>query len=503
MFVGFSGGRLSNSEMQPQSDVQLLRDYAKYGVESAFAEIVARHTDLVYSAASRQVFSPDLARDVTQSVFTDLARKASELSGKLPAEASLVGWLYRGTRFAARDLNRGELRRNQRERLAMEQLHPAPETSPDWEQLRPALDDAMAELDDAERDALLLRYFKNHDLRTVGATLGISDDAAQKRVSRALERLRELFAKRGIAAGASGLAAVVSANAIQAAPVGLALSVSAAATLTATTVATTIATHTTMHWINLNSAAAILTAALAAGSGTYLAKDHEAKALQREVQTMQSEKTALLAERDHALANAESNQAELAKLRENQNDLLRLRAEVAALRKESAELARLREEKRQLQAALRDAAETAAKSSTDQDNDPQRQVAIAKMNDAKLLVLGMMMFANDHQDQFPTDLSQTTNYWKRAEIQLTGTNNFELVLSGPWKSVPDPANTLAVREKDAFFVNGKWFKAYGFADGHSELKTEPKEGFVAWEKAHILSAPSVNSQTPPSQAGFR
>ena len=141
-------------EMQPPSDAQLLRAYADHGTESAFAKIVARHTDLVYSAALRQVYSPDLARDVTQSVFIDLARKARTVSATLSPEASLVGWLYRGTRFAARDLYRNETRRTQRERQAMEQLLSAPETAPDWKQLRPVLDDAMTEHDDTDRDTM-------------------------------------------------------------------------------------------------------------------------------------------------------------------------------------------------------------------------------------------------------------------------------------------------------------------------------------------------------------
>ena len=141
-------------EMHDQSDAQLLRTYAEHGEEADFAEIVSRHTDLVYSAALRQVYSSDFARDVTQSVFTDLARKARSVSATLSPEASLVGWLYRGTRFAARDLNRNEIRRTQRERQAMEQVHPTPETPPDWEHLRPTLDDAMSELDDTDRDAV-------------------------------------------------------------------------------------------------------------------------------------------------------------------------------------------------------------------------------------------------------------------------------------------------------------------------------------------------------------
>src|SRR5262249_10181067 len=92
----------------------------------------------------------------------------------------------------------------------------------EWDDVRPLLDDAMEGLDESDREALLLRYFKNQDLRAVGNALGVSDDAAQKRVSRALERLRENFAKRGVVTGASGLVMVVSANAVQAAPAGLA-----------------------------------------------------------------------------------------------------------------------------------------------------------------------------------------------------------------------------------------------------------------------------------------
>ncbi len=336
----FAGGCLIG-EMQPRSDAKLLRDYAERGLETAFAEIVARHTDLVYSAALRQVYSPDLARDVTQSVFTDLSRKAREVSFKLAPEASLVGWLYRGTRFAARDLNRGEIRRNQRERLAMEQLYPAPEPAPDWDQLRPALDDAMAELDDTERDALLLRYFKNHDLRTVGATLGISDDAAQKRVSRAVERLREFFAKRGITVGASGLAVVISANAVQAAPAGLALTISTAAALTGSTLATTATVTATkaLAMTALQKTTVTATIAVLAGAGIYEA--HQASKLRNQVQILQQQQALLTeqieqlqSERDNATNQVERLAEEMAKAKNNSSELLRLRGEITVLRQQ-------------------------------------------------------------------------------------------------------------------------------------------------------------------------
>jgi len=331
-------------EMHDQSDAQLLRNYAERGAEAAFAEIVARHTDLVYSAALRQVYSSDLARDVTQSVFTDLARKARTVSATLNPEASLVGWLYRGTRFAARDLYRNEARRTQRERQAMEQLHPAPETPLDWEQLRPALDDAMSELDDTDRDAVLHRYFKNHDLRTVGATLGISDDAAQKRVSRAVERLREFFAKRGVTVGAGGLAVVISANAVQAAPVGLALTISTAAALTGTTLATTATVTATkaIAMTALQKTIVAATIAVLAGTGIYEAR--QASQLREQVQMLQQQQAPLAEQIQQLQQEREESVRQLAMLREengqlNQNasELLRLRGQAALLRSNSQE----------------------------------------------------------------------------------------------------------------------------------------------------------------------
>ena len=108
------------------------------------------------------------------------------------------------------------------------------------------------------------------------------------------------------------------------------------------------------------------------------------------------------------------------------------------------------------------------------------------MQDAKLLVLGLLMYSSDNQDRLPTNFDQTSNYWTNAEHHLTGTNQFELVVQGSIKSIPNPSTTIAVREKEATLVDGKWVKAYGFIDGHSEYKLEPPEGFEAWEKQHMI-----------------
>jgi len=235
-------------EMHEQSDVKLLRDYAEDGHEAAFRELVTRHADLVYSSALRQVNSPDLAGDLAQGVFADLARKARLVAEQMAGGNSLAGWLHRSTRYAALNHRRDTRRRCINEREAMEQFLINSESVQDWEYIRPLLDEALDSLDDEDREALLLRYFKNQDFRAIGLALGISDDTAQKRASRAVERLRKFFSKRNITIGASGLVMLVSANAVQAAPVGLTSAIFAAAISTSTAMtATKIVAMTTLQ----------------------------------------------------------------------------------------------------------------------------------------------------------------------------------------------------------------------------------------------------------------
>jgi len=222
------------------TDLQLLARYARHHAEDAFAEIVRRHLDLVHSAALRQVRSPELAEEVAQAAFLDLARQAH----RLPPDTVVPAWLYQVTRRTAIDVVRRETSRQLREQVAQE-LHAMNATAADWTHIEPLLDEAMHALDETDRAAVLLRYFENKSLREVGQTLGTSENAAQKRLSRAVERLREFFSKRGVTVGASGLVVIISANAVQAAPVGLALTISTAAALAGTTIATTaIATAT-------------------------------------------------------------------------------------------------------------------------------------------------------------------------------------------------------------------------------------------------------------------
>jgi RNA polymerase sigma factor (sigma-70 family) len=199
-------------------DAELLRRYCNERSEAAFTELVQRHVNLVYYAALRRVGGDaHLADDVTQSVFTALARKASSLTDR----PVLAGWLYTSTRFAAAQAVRSEKRRrnHEQESSLMHELHSTPNCH--WEQLRPIIDDAMDELNEREREAVLLRFFENRSLAEVGAKFSLSPDAARMRVDRALDKLRGLLAKRGIASTSAALATLFITQSGLAAPTGL------------------------------------------------------------------------------------------------------------------------------------------------------------------------------------------------------------------------------------------------------------------------------------------
>lgn len=201
-------------------DGELLRRYAEARAEVAFAELVERHLQLVYSAALRQVNGDaHLAQDVAQSVFTDLARKAAALSQR----QTLTGWLYTSTHYAATNAVRTERRRLAREQEAHAMNEQLQTTAPDfdWEKLSPVLDQLMHQLKETDRNIILMRYFENRPLADIGKAIGLSEDTARKRVDRALEKLRHLVSKQGIGA-AMALGVALSSNAVQMAPAGLA-----------------------------------------------------------------------------------------------------------------------------------------------------------------------------------------------------------------------------------------------------------------------------------------
>jgi RNA polymerase sigma factor (sigma-70 family) len=207
---------------------ELLRCYVADRSEAAFAELVRQHIDLVYSAALRQV-SGDAAtaQDVTQAVFTELARRAPRLA----RHTALSGWLYTSARFLAAKARRAEHRRHAREQEAqmMNQLLQPADSDPAWQELRPLLDDVMHDLNAGDRQAVLLRYFERRPLAEIGARLGLSENTARMRVERALDKLRAALAKRGVTSTVSALAGALAERAVGAAPAELAGRVSQAA----------------------------------------------------------------------------------------------------------------------------------------------------------------------------------------------------------------------------------------------------------------------------------
>lgn len=209
-------------------DAELLQRYVEQRDERAFTELVRRHLGLVHAAALRRTGGrAHLAAEIAQKVFTDLARKAAPLR----RHPTLTGWLYRSTRYAALDAIRAERRRQQLNQTfaTMQPDDPAGNSEAEWERLRPVLDEAMDQLKETDREAMLLRYFEGLSFPELGARLSLTENAARMRTERALLRLREQLGKRGVTSTTAALALVLANRAVAAAPEGMAGSVATAA----------------------------------------------------------------------------------------------------------------------------------------------------------------------------------------------------------------------------------------------------------------------------------
>ena len=437
--------------MQTKSDAELLRDYAGTGAEAAFAEIVTRHASLVYSAAMRQVNSHDTAAEVAQRVFIGLAQDARILSGRLAPHASLAGWLCRAARNISLNLRRDEFRRRRREELAMENLNAPPDSTPDWEKMRPVLDDAMSDLDESDYDAIVMRFFRNQDFHSVGMALGVTDDTAQKRVSRALEKLRGHLSERGIVTGAAALSVVLSAKAIEAAPAGLAASISSATSLAQSAAHTSTAVTITKGIIMTTLQKAFVAAALAAAVGTGIFEARRASALREQTVSLTAERDALTRqlqdEREGASRKLAAAQRSSAPASGQLSEIVRLRAQVGQLRDQlaqaravaqdpsAAEMNSWLERVKKLKDKLAQAPERAIpeyKLLTDQDwldavrdvkqldTDADYDKALTELNNAakremgKSVQIALRAYSQANNGSLPADFSQLQPYFASA-----------------------------------------------------------------------------------------
>jgi RNA polymerase sigma factor (sigma-70 family) len=316
--------------MDLPDDHELLRRYCQDGSQAAFAEVVERHVNLVYAAACRLVSDPHLAEDVTQQVFTLLARKAGGLSSSIV----IPGWLYRATRNLASEALRHERRRHRREQLAVETMNLADAPQPSWKEIEPLLDDAMASLRPIDHDAVVLRYFENKSLKEVGATLGWSEDAAQKRVARALVQLRAVLHRRGVTVSTAVLATTVSGAAVQVAPSGLAGSIAAASLLSAASSGFASKLIAYMATIKLKSIA--VTVILGALAVTSLIIGHQNARLRHELELARASAAGadeLSKETENSKSQGVSSE-ELRRLRLEHLEVLSLRGRVTQLANE-------------------------------------------------------------------------------------------------------------------------------------------------------------------------
>lgn len=258
--------------MNDAQDMELVQEFARTHSDAAFAELVRRYVNLVYSVARRCTGNDDDARDVVQAVFIILARKA----GGLRERTVLSGWLYETTRYTATRLLRANARRLAREQEAyMQSTLDSGDTAEAWEKVSPHLEAAMSGLGERDRALLVLRFYENKTGAEAAALLGMRANTAHRRVARAIEKLRKFFMKRGMTLSAALIASAVAANAVQAAPAGMAASVTATvaagATIPAKLTMLVKGTMKTLTWIKLKLAVGVAAAVLLVGGAATVA----------------------------------------------------------------------------------------------------------------------------------------------------------------------------------------------------------------------------------------
>ena len=413
--------------MTAASDADLLRLYSRQASQAAFTALVERHLDLVYAAALRQVRSPDLARDVAQTVFIELAREA----GKLRPDCVLPAWLHTATRRRAIDLIRGETRRKRREEIAFAAaLDPAGRhgaTNMDSD-LSTRLDEALGRLPAADREALILRFFSGKNLRDVGQQLGLSDDAAQKRVERALDRLRSVLRVGGAGGSSLTLGAWLSAQAVPVAPAGLASSIAA----TALSANAALATGIFASAFFMTATQKILVAAgLALAASVAVYQHHHAQELGHELAALarrQTEEThtwsnrlaTLEAENLRLLAEASGSKAALHEIKTEAADpaIAAMSAWIERLQNLKDHLAAHPEATIPEMSLLKDDDWLdAAKAELKTDRDFRRAAAdLRNQADSRFQQIAqaaLRAFAKRNPDAFPTDLAELLPYFEK------------------------------------------------------------------------------------------
>ena len=473
-----------------KTDAELLHQFALTHSEAVFAELVQRHVNLVYSAALRQVNGDEhLAKDVAQTVFTDLARKAASLARDRDAPSPLTGWLYTSAHFAAAKMVRGENRRRDREEKFMrepDQVGRVTPCAPDtqWENLRPLLDTAMHELKETDREAILLRYFENRQFAEVGAKLGLNENAARMRVERALEKLRAIFAKRGITT-AGALASVISANAIQIAPANLAATLTTASIATAGTGTFTILKIMTMTKLKLG----VSTLVVAGAAVAFVIQNQAQEKLRGQNESLTQQLRQLKTDNEkfsNRLAAASNSQS----LSDEQfNELLKLRGEVGVLRRQASEAqkeaAGSNQKAKTTEGKLATVLSVQAKFKTQE---------VETVNDMKMLGLAERIYAGDNNNAYAINFEQITNELGSTLYEKFRTGGVELVNVGITNIMQYPRMIVSCEIMSRQAPDGMWHRVYGLVDGSVHAATSYDGNFDSWEKANTTPPPQKLNQ---------
>lgn len=473
--------------MNHLSDQALLREYAVNRSEAAFRELVTRHLDLVHSTALRTVRDTHLAEDVTQGVFLALAKQSDELI----RHAVLAGWLHRTTRNLAANAVRSAVRRRDNEQKAaiMKEMD-ASSPEPQWEEISGHVDEAIAELNEADRDAVLLRYFERKSAREIGEILGASEEAAQKRITRAIEKLRDFLSKRGIVTGTSALALTLSANAVQAAPAGMAAAITTNVIVSAPPAAALLTTNAIVMTTVQKT---LLTIAVSTAVVLPLAVQHrEQVRLEAENQNLRQElgKSSVIVN----VPPANSTQAAMSDA--ERTELLRLRGEVGVLRQQvrDMEAARAKLEPTVPKAA---GAEGATKAGWPEQVVSAKAIILnsATSMEQKLEALRLLRAANERSDDVVAAMVQayaiTDNPEWQADVfrQLSGIKHPDLK-NAVLHAVANEKLNSKVREEATETLKGflpdtdakQWLEYLAANESDADVRSEASRALADYER---------------------